>query len=81
MDRNLAAVKLNNGIAPRQVARCPRLVRMFHAPCYHVPTFRGLQDFPFSAVGPILLLREQPLRRRNLVAITGLAEFSGCTHA
>jgi hypothetical protein len=76
---NAAAVQFNYRIAPRHVSAGSFAFGMLDSPSDHLPPSLGFQDLPFGPVGPILLLHQHPLRRRDLVAVAPLLGSSGCS--
>src|SRR5258706_16029526 len=75
-----AAIELDHRVAPRQVATGSLAFGMLDSTGDALPPMPGFQNSPFGPVGPLLLLLQQLLRNRDLLAVTAL-RILGLLHA
>jgi hypothetical protein len=72
MNGHQTAIQFNHRISPRQVSIRSFTFRMLDSPGNDFPTIPGFQNLPFSPVGPVLFLLQNPLRHRDLLTVASV---------
>jgi len=75
MRRDQPVVQFDDGITDGRIALGARPFGMFDAPGDDLPAVAILDDFPFNAIGPILVLLKDAPGGGDLVAIPALGIF------